>query len=78
MITVNEHAYYTPNIMNSSNRSTCTFISQSNTDHSIFINYADIVVHHHCCILHCLPYKGWGYKMTNIPGISDKSKQQLR
>ena len=36
-----------------------------------------IQVHHHCYILCCFPRKWWIYKMTNIPGISDKSKQQL-
>jgi len=40
-----EHAYYTPNSINSSSRSTSTFLSQDKTDHYILINYANTAVY---------------------------------
>ena len=75
---VYELAYYTPNSINYVNTSTSTFFSQSKTDHYIFKTYAttDSSAPPLLYTL-CFPCKGWNYKMTNIPGISDKSEQQL-
>jgi len=43
----------------------------------MFMYYATIDSSALPLLIHCFPCKGWEYKMTNIPGISDKSEQQL-